>query len=91
MIRVSKSGAVRIILRSTIELIYAWDLRSLTWLEEMPGSPPGERCVLPEGVEPRVIVRRPEVAPLAGLNREVPDSEGSVPALMPGKRAEATV
>jgi len=84
LIFVCKSGAVRIILRSTIGLMYAWDLRSLTGSEETPGLVPDERCVLPDGIKVRAIIRRPEAG-------EVPGSEARVAVFMLVEWAEVTV
>src|ERR1019366_3305578 len=86
--RVSRSGAFRIILRSLIELTYAWVLRALIWSVETPDLLPAEKCLPLAGTELRPMIRRWAAALLAGLSTESVCNQSCAPAFMFIERVE---
>jgi hypothetical protein len=88
LIRVFRSGAFRIILRSLIELTYARVLRALIWYVETSDLLPAEKRVPLAGPELRPMIRRWAAAPLAGLSTEFACNQFCAPAFMLVERGE---
>lgn len=87
LIRVCKSGALRIILRSCIELTYAWLLKVLICVWGTPDRLPAETRAPPVGIEVKRIIKRWEAA-LAGLSKEFACSQSCAPVFMFVERME---